>query len=131
MKKILSLIIAIVIFLIAGFYALNAYIYTEKQGDPMDIQSYRGTLTGTVVCLPPKDKDGPNTRECAFGMRTDAGEHYAVDLAMMSQQAEPLDSGDRFTANGLITPVEMLSTDRWQKYDIVGIFSVTDSMVKE
>lgn len=131
MKKVLAIAIVLVAVFAAGFYALNSYIYAEKQGDPMDIQSYRGTLTGTVVCLPPKDKDGPNTRECAFGMRTDAGEHYAVDMTMMSQQAEPLDSGDRFTANGLITPVEMLSSDRWAKYDIVGIFSVTDSVVKE
>lgn len=130
MKKALSLTVAVIIFLIAGFYAVNAYIYSAKQGDPMDIQSYRGTLTGQVVCLPPKDKDGPNTRECAMGLRTDAGEHYALDFAMMSQENPGIDSGDRFTANGLITPVEMLSAERWSKYDMVGIFSVTDSVRK-
>lgn len=130
MKKALAIAIVVIAVLAAGFYALNSYIYNEKQGDPMDMQSYRGTLTGEVVCLPPKDKDGPNTRECAMGLRTNAGEHYALDFMMMSQENPGIDSGDRFTANGLITPVEMLSSDRWQKYDIVGIFSVTDSVRK-
>lgn len=130
MKKLLSTIVLIVVILVAGFYAFNAYIYQEKQGDNTDITSYRGTLSGEVVCLPHKG-DGPHTMECAYGLKTDAGEHYALDLAAMSQQHPPLETGERFTANGLITPIEMLSSDHWQTYDIVGIFSVTDSVVTE
>lgn len=130
MKKTILFIIGLAIVLVGGFYALNAYIYSEKQGDPSDIKAYRGTLSGEVVCLPHKDTGGPHTMECAFGMRTDTGEHYALDLSLMSQENPGLDSGDRFTANGLITPLELLSTDHWQKYDIEGIFSVTDSIEK-
>lgn len=130
MKKALTIIAVIAIILVGGFYALNAYIYAEKQADTGEVTRYRGTLTGEVVCLPHKDTTGPTTLECALGMRTDAGEHYVLDLALMSQQNPPLETGERFTANGVIIPMELLSTDHWQKYDVVGIFSVTDSLTK-
>lgn len=130
MKKTLSIIVVAIVALVAGFYAFNAYIYHEKQGDPLDIVSYRGTLSGEVVCLPHVG-DGPHTMECAYGLKTDVGEYYALDLALMSQQHDPLETGERFTGTGLITPVEMLSSDHWQKYDIEGIFSVTDSVTVE
>jgi hypothetical protein len=130
MKKLLLTIVAVILFLVVAFYAVNAYIYNEKQGDGNDVVSYRGTLTGTQVCLPHADTSGPQTMECAIGMKTDAGEYYALDLALLSQENPGLQDGDRFTATGLITPVEMLSSDHWQKYDIEGIFSVTDSVEK-
>lgn len=128
MKKTLLIIIAVAIFLVAGFYAFNAYIYNEKQGDGKDITSYRGTLSGEVVCLPHADTSGPQTMECAYGLKTDAGEYYALDLATMSQEHPPLETGERISANGLITPIEMLSSDYWRVYAIEGIFSVTDSV---
>lgn len=130
MKKTFAIIAAIIIVLIASFYVLNAYIYHEKQGDPSDVTSYRGTLSGDVVCLPHADTTGPQTKECAYGLKTESGEYYALDLALMSQQHAPLETGERISANGLITPIEMLSSDHWKKYAIEGIFSVTDS-VKE
>jgi hypothetical protein len=127
MKKFLIGFIAAGMVIVAGFYAFNAYIYAEKQADPGDVVSYRATLQGEVVCLPHVG-DGPHTMECAYGIKTDAGEYYAIDLALMSQQHAPLETGERISANGTVTPVEMLSTDHWQKYDIEGIFSVTDSL---
>ncbi len=122
--------LAVIIIMVAGFFALNSYIYNEKQGDPQDIVSYRGTLTGEYVCLPKIDTGGPTTMECALGIKTDAGEYYAVDFSTMSQLSAGLETGDRFTANGLITPIELLSSDRWSTFDIEGIFSVTDSVQK-
>ena len=46
----------------------------------------------------------------------------------MSQEHAPLDTGKRISANGLITPVQLLSSDHWKTYAIEGIFSVTDSV---
>lgn len=130
MKKALFLIAAVIVLLVVGFFALNSYIYNEKQGDGNPVEAYRGTLTGEYVCLPHKDTSGPQTMECALGMRTDSGEYYALDFTLMSQMDPGVENGDRFTATGLITPVELLSTDHWQKYNMVGIFSVTDSVQK-
>ena len=127
MRKILTAVAMLAALLIIGFFAFNAFIYREKQGDPADVRAYRGTLTGEVVCLPHAG-DGPHTKECAMGLRTDVGEHYALDVALLSQEAAPLETGERITATGLITPLELLSTDHWQRYAIEGIFSVTDSL---
>ncbi len=129
MKKILLAFIAVAVLLVAGFYAFNNYIYNEKQGNGNDVVSYRGTLTGTQVCLPHADPTGPQTKECALGMKTDSGEYYALDFGTYSQGLPPnFADGERFTATGLITPVEMLSSDHWQKYNMEGILSVTDSV---
>jgi hypothetical protein len=130
MKKTLLLIAALVLLFIAGFYAFNAYIYAEKQ-EGAQVDRYRATLSGEVVCLPHADTDGPHTMECAIGLKTDGGEYYALDFALMSQQHDPVDTGERLTANGTVTPLEMLSSDHWQKYAIEGIFSVTDSLETE
>lgn len=132
MKRILLILGGIVVILLAGFFALNSYIYQEKQADPAEeITAYRATLTGEYVCLPHTDQNGPQTLECAFGIKTDVGEYYAVNFAAMSQTAPDLKIGDRFTASGTITPIEMLSTDHWQKYPVEGIFSVTDPVRKQ
>lgn len=130
MKKPFLIIVAIIVLLVAGFYAFNAYIYNEKQGDGTEVTSYRGTLSGTQVCLPHADTEGPQTLECALGMKTDAGEYYALDFGTLPEGIPALTDGDRFSVTGLITPVEMLSSDHWKKYDIEGILSVTESVKK-
>jgi hypothetical protein len=128
--KIFAILVSAVLVALAAFYTLNTYIYSEKQGTG-EIERYRGTLSGEFLCLPHVDTAGPQTDECAFGIRTDAGEYYALDFALMSQMAPELTPGERFSASGMITPIELLSTDHWRKYPVVGIFSVTDSVEKE
>ena len=134
MKKTTTALGIILLVLIASFVTLNKYVYDEKQASPEEgaasYEPYRGTLAGEYVCLPHVDSSGPQTMECAFGLKTDAGEYYAVDFSLMSQTPPPLAVGDRFSASGLITPIERLSTDHWRQYPIEGIFSVTDSVEK-
>jgi len=131
MNKSFVPLIIFVLILVGGFLALNAYIYQQKQVEsPQSLSQYRGTLTGEYVCLPPKDTTSPQTLECAFGLKTDVGEYYALDVNLLSQNLPDLTIGDRFTATGNITPIEMLSSDHWQKYNVSGIFSVTDSVQK-
>lgn len=112
----------------AGLFALNRSAYNEKQ-DGGEIAAYRATLTGEYVCLPHTDT-GPQTDECAFGIKTDAGDYYALDFNLSSQAQQELTTGDRFSASGVITPIELLSTDHWRQYPVIGIFSVTDSVQK-
>ncbi len=91
----------------------------------------RTNLTGTAVCLPHVNQVGPQTMECAIGMKTDDGSYYAVDASLSSQLVPELVPGMRFSASGLFTPVEMLSSDHWRAYPIKGIFSITDSFKKQ
>lgn len=93
---------------------------------PVDAyQPQRMSLEGTLVCLP-HAPGYPPTKECAMGLRTADGTHYAVDFALMSSIPEEHRVGDRIAANGVMVPIERLSTDHWRKYAIVGIFSITD-----
>jgi hypothetical protein len=126
MKKAFLFVALAVALLVAGFYAFNAYIYAEKQGDPGNVDRYRASLEGEVACLPHVG-DGPHTMECAIGLKTDAGEYYALDFNLLSAEFEMPQTGTRFAANGTVTPIEMLSSDHWRRYDVEGIFSVTDS----
>lgn len=125
MKNILITFFGVAMILIAGFFWLNSYIYTEKQADAP--QAERVTLSGTYMCLPLSDT-ATVSDDCAVGIQTVGGDYYAIDLGLMSQGAPSLTDGDMITASGVLTPVATLSTDYWQKYPIIGIFSVTDSL---
>ncbi len=91
----------------------------------------RVTLEGTYTCLPRKDTEGPQTLECALGIKDDDGSFYALDTVLLQSMIPPLQTGDRIRAQGILTPIERLSTDYWKRYEIKGIFSVTDSFEKK
>lgn len=130
MRKNLTIIGIVAVVLIAGFFVLNRYIYNQKQGDGEAVERYRGTLTGEYVCLLPSGESQVESSDCAYALKTDQGEYFLVDFSLMSQERTDINLGDRFTGNGLITPIEMLSTDHWRQYtlEIEGIFSITDSV---
>ncbi|MEK7094366.1 MAG: hypothetical protein AAB903_03460 [Patescibacteria group bacterium] len=90
----------------------------------------RISLSGEYLCLPHKDTTGPQTDECASGLKTNDGYYYALDFSPMSQMVPDLKSGDGISANGIFVAVEQLSSDHWQNYPIKGTFSVTDSLKK-
>ncbi len=104
---------------------------TNVTPTPASIDStsaYRTTLEGNVVCLPHRDTSGPQTKECAIGILTDQNIYYALDASLMSAIPPEYGTGDRVKGNGLLTPIENLSSDHWQKYNVEGIFSATDSL---
>lgn len=92
--------------------------------------SQRMTLTGTQVCLPHTNTDGPQTMECAMGLKTDAGLYYGMDFSLVSQSMPTINNTDRIRVTGLVTPAEALSSEFWQRYPIKGIMSVTDTVTK-
>lgn len=89
----------------------------------------RVEISGEVVCLPHKDTSGPQTLECAIGLMDSHGKYYALDASLMSQTPPGYTTGDRIKASGVLTPIEYLSSDHWKKYNVIGIFSLTDSVV--
>lgn len=128
-KAIGTVILFAVIGLVGSFFALNEYIYNQKQGDGVAVEPYRATLVGEYVCLPHIDSlSDPQIVECVHGLKTDVGEYFGLDFYLMSQNMQDLSLGQRFSANGLVTPVERISSDNWKSYPIEGIFSVTDSV---
>lgn len=132
MKKWLVVVIITLILGILGFFALNNYIYQEKQRSnhtpPENFEPQRITLSGEYTCLPHADTSGPQTLECALGIKTSDGNYYALDFSLMSQEYPNIPGGTTISANGILTPIKNLSTDHWKKYNVKGIFSVTDTL---
>lgn len=123
MYKAFGITVGAIAVLAAGFFVLNWYIYQEKQ-ELNPVESYEASLQGQYVCLPHIDATGPQTLECAFGLKTDAGEYYALDFNNLPQVPADLHTGSRIQVTGVITPVELLSGDRSRQYPIDGIFAV-------
>lgn len=126
--KIIAYAAISLIFLSVGFYLFNNFIYQEKQEPNSKLEPYSAILSGEQVCLPHKIQNGSTTDECAFGLLTETGEYYALDLAQMTGQHQVIMPGDRITAEGIVTPAANLSTGQWEKYVIDGLFSVTTSL---
>lgn len=87
----------------------------------------QATLTGSSTCLPHKDTTGPQTLECAMGLKTADNKYYALDLTAVSQTGSGLlmlQNGSTVTVSGRLTPIEMISSNQWQKYNVQGIMSV-------
>jgi hypothetical protein len=129
MIKKLLLISIFICFLFTAFYAFNNYIYNQKQSRPNQIEPYMATLSGEYVCLPHRDQSGPQTLECALGIKTSTGEYYALDLNKISPSTLDFATGDNLKVTGTVTPIERLSANHWQKYQVTGILSV-DSVEK-
>lgn len=82
------------------------------------------TITGTYTCLPKKDTGGGVTLECVFGLQTDSG-YYALDTSAISDNYLMLSGNEEIVIEGTLVPIEMISSDRYRTYDIVGVIAVT------
>ena len=71
-----------------------------------------------LECLPHKDKDGIHD-ECAFGIATDDGVHYAIDLQDVPEYEHQY--GISHTGIWNICSIRrIISSTRWSTYDIKG-----------
>jgi hypothetical protein len=95
-----------------------------------DITQGEINLEGVTTCLPHKDTTGPQTLECAFGLQTDSGANYALDLSAFSPDSMSAISttNNRIRVSGIFVPVEVLSSMEWHKYDIEGIIRVNNAV---
>lgn len=77
------------------------------------------TLEGVAVCLPHKDTDGPQTLECAVGIKTDDGTYYGISGDTSNKLASEAGSDRRVKISGNIEP----STDT--PYNITQLIAVS------
>lgn len=122
-KIILEIVIAVAV-LVVGYFAL-ANMPPKEAPATTDATPQEMTLSGTYICLPHLDTSGPQTEECAFGLKTDDGVYYAVNFGQSAGAMEQFQSGAHITAEGFIVLKEALSTDQWAKYNMKGIFTIT------
>jgi hypothetical protein len=119
-KNIIMLFVAIVVI---GIVIISVGFKKEKA--ELDPTPKNVTLSGVYVCLPHKDTTGPQTEECAFGIKTDDGDYYAVNFGQSADAMNQFQSGSRIKAEGFTVIKEALSTNQWDKYNMKGIFTVT------
>lgn len=120
-------IIAVVLGLIVVAGAFWFYPSEKSSDRVMGVPetSYEGTFIGTPTCLPHLDTSGPQTLECAFGIRFADGTHYALDMSDVSGDFQSYTG--RISVSGTVVPIEAISSDIWRKYDIKGIMKVSSA----
>lgn len=81
-------------------------------------------VRGTMVCLPHRDTSGPQTDECAFGIKDDTGRYFALsDSDPEYQNISGLAMNLRIEISGYFTP---RSDSRYQDIGIITVTSVRE-----
>lgn len=117
--------IAALIIALLGYFAYMQMSSDSITAAPIDPTPQEMTVTGTYTCLPHADTTGPQTDECAFGLKADDGTYYAVNFGQSADAMAQFRSGAHVTLDGFFVRKEALSTDHWDKYQMEGIFTVT------
>ncbi len=130
-KYIFILILLIIIFIVVGFIFKKSDTNNDSDGlsNSQSYEPYSATIRGMYICLPHVQKDGPQTMECALGLKALDGKYYSLDFSSSSSSPMSLVTNINLSITGTVTPVERLSTNQWKKYPIVGIISVNDYVV--
>jgi len=101
---------------------------SAQKNAEVDAAPRQVTLSGSSVCLPHRDTSGPQTMECAFGLKTDDGSYYALDLLILeSEILRDFPTQERLTLKGTLIPLEDIDERTWNVYDIVGQLRVTSA----
>lgn len=101
------------------------WMIADAVAGPNEDFSNATNIIGTFGCLPHRITSGPQTDECAYGLATADGAHYALDLSLLKDGAVAFPTG-QIMVRAIITPAEELNSSAWQKYDIAGIMRVLD-----
>ena len=122
-----KLLISIIILMFCGAVAVR--LATPVPGIPNESQlisdnvPYEAAFSGEYVCLPPKDTNGPQTLECAVGLKLYDGSYIALDLSDFFNKGQEMQfaTNTRIRVIGTFVPIEQISANTWQKYSISGI----------
>lgn len=84
------------------------------------------TLSGMSVCLPHRDASGPQTMECALGLKAPDGTHFALDLSVLQTEAFwDFPTNEEVVVEGTLVPLDDIDGHTWNVYDIAGQLRVT------
>lgn len=105
----------------AGYPIMESYPEQCKTPDGRtfvkQIPNQQVTITGKSVCLPHKNNNGPQTMECAYGIKASDGKYYGLrDPEMKFMTA--LATGETITVTGVVTD------EPGSRYDIVGVIEI-------
>jgi hypothetical protein len=124
-----SLTVLILAFILMGIGAF-AYSRSHEQAQPTPILNAPPdgpiTIRGTLICLPHRDATGPQTLECAYGLKDTVGRQYGL------RDSDPTYKNISGIAMG--APVEAVGTFESrhdEKYESVGIITITSLTIPD
>lgn len=120
--------LGVLVSMLGVFFVVDYMLTLPEPSVILDPTPQQAVLSGTYVCLPHRDTDGPQTEECAFGLRTDTGEYYAVNFGQSADALQQFMAGAHITAEGFVVIKEALSSAYWESYTMRGIFTITQIM---
>lgn len=119
----------VVVFMLLLVIGGAVLFFTLMRGNGIEGENVdRVTLSGTYVCIPPKEDPVPGAQGCVAGLKATDGKYYALDFSLMSSEVPTLTLGESVSASGVVAAAEEVSAEYWQNYLIEGIFSVTGSL---
>jgi hypothetical protein len=91
----------------------------EKSDDEGVQSDQRVNVIGEVVCLPHKDREGPQTLECALGLLAYSGNYYGFTIFHEILPDILQETGNRVRVTGI-------NKSPWSQniYDIVGVIDI-------
>jgi hypothetical protein len=126
-KTALAVIIALLVIFVLAYLSFSSNgtgSINRISPAPSDVPQ-EVSLRGEFVCLPLKDTTSPQTTDCVLGVRTDNNVYYAIDATGEGARNMllSLQTGLKIQIDGVLVPIEQISSSQWQKYDIGGIVS--------
>ena len=122
-------LLAVIVLGVAIYAGVALAPEKRPEGQAIDPTPQDATLSGTYGCLPHANPNGPQTEECAFGIKSDDGVWYAVNFGQSADAMQQFRSGAHVTLRGFVVPKEALSSDHWALYDMKGIFTATEPAI--
>lgn len=115
-----------IIVLIVAFAVVTGLVVVLKIGGVFDQSTSSETtlpagqavsIKGEIVCLPHKDTTGPQTEECALGLKAENGKHYSLLTDRVGNDFQTVN--EKVTVHGLLN-----DPSATQIYDIIGAITV-------
>lgn len=111
--------IAVGILAVVGLFVMVTLQFVKKD-DSVSSGHDSVAIEGAVVCLPHKDTSGPQTLECAVGIKDTKGKHYALkDTDSSYRNIQTLPTGKNVRVHGT------LSASLDTRYDTAGTIEVS------
>lgn len=104
---------------LVALLVIVTFQFVKKDDSPANQQD-TVVIEGTVVCLPHKNTSGPQTMECAFGIKDKKGKYYGIkDTDSNYKNIQSVPTGKKVRVHG------SLGASLDTRYDTVGTIQVT------
>lgn len=121
-KFFIDLLILLIIVALAGvIFLINQGNISNSNSKSTELPptSSQITVVGTQACLPHKDQTGPQTLECAIGLKTTHGYYGLKNIPQADLISNKLSTTKPFMVTGT------LETGTDSKYDTLGTITVS------